>query len=275
MARIPETQGFGLFVVSCDAMNRVVTRMLPAPLLLGLFFSSPTAAAPPAKTAAGLRFAANDKLIIIGDSITDAGRKPSGEGLFDAVGKGWVALVDGLLGSAYPALQIRVINKGTSGHTTRDLKARWDADVLAPSPQWVVVMIGTNDVWRQFDVPRMKEDAVLIDEYEKNLDELVSKTIPRVKGMILMTPFYIEPNKGDAMRATMDRYGAVVKKLAVKYKTMFVDTQAAFDALMPHYYPATIAWDRVHPNHIGTMALARAFLGVVGFSWTGAPSLKH
>jgi lysophospholipase L1-like esterase len=251
-------------------MNRSVTRMLLSTLALGLLFASPTFAAPPAKSVAGLPFAANDKLVIIGDSITDSGRKPSGEGLFDAVGKGWVALVDGLLGTAYPALQIRVINKGTSGHNTRDLKARWDADVFALSPQWVAVMIGTNDVWRQFDVPRIKEDAVLIDEYEKNLDDLVGKTVPRVKGMILMTPFYIEPNKSDAMRATMDRYGAVVKKIAAKHKTMFVDTQAAFDALMPHYYPATIAWDRVHPNHIGTMALARAFLGAVGFSWGGA-----
>jgi len=142
--------------------------------------------------------------------------------------------------------------------------------VLGLSPQWVAVMIGTNDVWRQFDVPRIKEDAVPIDEYEKNLDELISKTLPKVKGMILMTPFYIEPNKSDAMRAVMDRYGAVVKKLAAKHKTLFVDTQAAFDGLMPHYYPATIAWDRVHPNHIGTMALARAFLDAVGFKWGGA-----
>ncbi len=251
-------------------MNRAFTRILPTSLVLGLLLTSVGFAAPPTKPVAGLPFVANDKLIIIGDSITDSGRKPSGEGLFDAVGKGWVALVDGLLGTAYPALQIRVINKGTSGNTTRDLKARWDADVLGLSPQWVAIMIGTNDVWRQFDVPRMKEDAVLLDEYEKNLDELVSKTLPRVKGMVLMTPFYIEPNKSDAMRATMDRYGAVVKKLAAKHKTLFVDTQAAFDALLPHYYPATIAWDRVHPNHIGTMALARAFLGAVGFSWGGA-----
>lgn len=106
-----------------------------------------------------------------------------------------------------------------------------------------------------------------LDEYERNLEGLITATLPQVKGMILMTPFYIESNKTDRMRATMDRYGAVVKKLAAKHKTRFVDTQAAFDVLITHHYPATIAWDRIHPNHIGTMTLARAFLNAVGFDW--------
>lgn len=219
---------------------------------------------------AGLRLSRNDKLLMVGDSVTDAGRKDPGEGLFDAIGKGYVALVDGLLGSAYPDLSIRVANKGISGNTTRDLKVRWQKDVLDAKPQWVAVMIGINDVWRQFDVPRMKEVQVLLPEYEQSLDELVAKTVTQVKGFVLMSPYYLEPNREDAMRVTMDRYGAAVKKIAKKYGTLFVDTQAAFDRHMKHNYPASIAWDRVHPNHIGQMVLARAFLDAVGFSWSGA-----
>jgi lysophospholipase L1-like esterase len=82
-----------------------------------------------------------------------------------------------------------------------------------------------------------------------------------------MTPFFLEPNRADPMRAQMDRYGAVVKKLAAANDAILVDTQAAFDRLLQHLYPATIAWDRVHPNHIGTTVLAKAFLDAVGFSW--------
>ena len=70
------------------------------------------------------------------------------------------------------------------------------------------------------------------------------------------------------MRAMMDRYGAVVKGLAAKHGALFVDTQAAFDAILQRYYPATIGWDRVHPNHIGQMVLARAFVGALGFQWS-------
>jgi hypothetical protein len=31
---------------------------------------------------------------------------------------------------------------------------------------------------------------------------------------VLMTPYYIEPNRADPMRAMMDRYGEVVRQLA-------------------------------------------------------------
>jgi lysophospholipase L1-like esterase len=48
---------------------------------------------------------------------------------------------------------------------------------------------------------------------------------------------------------------------------VLVDTQAAFDAALEHEYPASLAWDRVHPNAVGHMVLARAFLNAVGFEW--------
>jgi lysophospholipase L1-like esterase len=129
-------------------------------------------------------------------------------------------------------------------------------------------MIGANDVWRQYDSPKQTEGHVLIDEYERNLRELVSSTTPLVKGLILMTPYYIEPNRQDAMRATMDRYSAVVKQVAAATAgSVFVDVQSAFDRLLTTYYPATINWDRVHPNNTGSALIARAFLTAIGFDW--------
>jgi lysophospholipase L1-like esterase len=215
-----------------------------------------------------MKFAKGDKLVLIGDSITDAGRgRPVGEGLFDAIGKGYVSLIDALLNSVYPRLGVRVVNMGSSGNTVRELKARWQTDVLDLKPDWLSIMIGTNDVWRQFDSPRQREWHVYPDEYESIYRELIETTRPRLKGLVLMTPFYIEPNKADAMRAQMDRYGAITKKLAGEFDAIFVDTQAAFEPVLEPIYPATIAWDRVHPNHIGNAVLARAFLNAVGFEW--------
>jgi lysophospholipase L1-like esterase len=210
----------------------------------------------------------NQKLVMIGDSITDAGRvQPAGEGLFGGFGNGYVAMVDALLGATYPDLHIRIVNQGTGGHTVRNLKERWDRDVIAKEPDWLSIMIGINDVWRQFDSPRQTEIHVGIGEYAATLEELVAQARPRVKGLVMMTPFYIEPNRRDAMRAQMDRYGAVVKKLAAKHGAIAVDTQAAFDRVLTGYYPATLAWDRVHPSPVGHMVLARAFLDAVDFRW--------
>ena len=143
--------------------------------------------------------------MLIGDSITDAGRKqPVGEGLFGALGVGYVQVMDAMLQVGYPELGIRTINMGCSGHTVRDLAARWTRDVLDLKPDWVAIMIGVNDVWRQFDCPVMDAIQVLPDEYRTTLDELVARTVPVVEGVLLATPFYIEPRKDDAMRALMD-----------------------------------------------------------------------
>lgn len=208
------------------------------------------------------------KLVMIGDSITDNGRaKPVGEGLFGAIGNSYVGLVSALLGTTYPDRNIRVVNMGTSGDTVRELKARWKTDVFDLKPDWLSIMIGVNDVWRQFDLPLQTEIHVYLDEYRETLEELVKSTLPSVKGLVLMTPYYMEPNKNDAMRHTMDEYGAVVKEIAEKYDTTLVDTQAAFDELFKYCHPNAIAWDRVHPNNTGHMLLARTFLKAVGYEW--------
>jgi len=211
----------------------------------------------------------NSKLVMIGDSITDCERaRPVGEGLFEAIGKGYVSLVDGLLGATYPAHRIRVVNMGTGGNTVRDLKARWQTDVLDLKPDWLSVMIGINDVWRQFDSPLQVEQHVGLTEYESTLNELLHVTAPTLKGLVLMTPYVIEPNRADPMRQTMDAYGQVMRQLAERYQAVFVDTQAAFDAVLAHIHPMALAWDRVHPTRTGHTILARAFLQAVGYSWS-------
>jgi lysophospholipase L1-like esterase len=212
----------------------------------------------------------NEKLVMIGDSITDCGRaRPVGEGLFDAIGKGYVAQVEALLSSTYPQRKIRVVNMGCGGHTVRDLKARWQSDVNDLKPDWLSIMIGINDVWRQFDTPYMKESHVYLDEYKMTLNELVQQSKSHARGIILMTPFYLEPNPNDAMRATMDQYGQAVKAIAETHGTLFVDIQAAFAPVLKELYPATLCWDRVHPSQVGHMVITRAFLNAVDFSWQG------
>lgn len=207
---------------------------------------------------------AGSKLIMTGDSVTDCDRaRPVGEGLFGAIGNGYVNFVQANLLAQYPEKRIRVVNMGTSGNTIRDLKARWETDIIEQKPDWLSVMIGINDVWRQFDSPLQTESHVYLEEYSQTLESLVSSTKPLLKGLVLMTPYYIEPNANDAMRSTMDKYGAAVKAISQKYGTYLVDTQAAFNKIFEHYHPNLLSWDRVHPNNIGHMVLACAFLKAI------------
>ena len=154
---------------------------------------------------------------------------------------------------------------GIGGNQCRDLEARWQTDVFDQNPDWVSVLIGINDVWRQFDSPEIKEQHVSPEDFRACYERLIQSTLPRVKGMILMTPYFMEPNTADPMRARMDEYGAIVKELAAKYHLTLVDLQAGWDKLFQHMHPMNIAWDRVHPNQIGCMYIAKQFLAAVGF----------
>jgi lysophospholipase L1-like esterase len=128
-------------------------------------------------------------------------------------------------------------------------------------------MIGINDVWRQFDAPLQTEWHVSLDEYASILAQLVRTTRPQLKGLVLMTPYFIEPNRADPMRAMMDRYGEVVRQLAGEYQAILVDTQAAFECVLTEVHPMALASDRVHPNLAGHMILARAFLKALKYAW--------
>jgi lysophospholipase L1-like esterase len=212
-----------------------------------------------------MKIPAHSKLLMIGDSITDCGRaRPVGESVGDALGTGYVNLIFAWLNATHPEERIRIINMGVSGNTVRDLAARWTRDVIDLKPDWLSVMIGINDVWRQFDSRLQTEQLVTLEEYERTLENLIRTTRPKLQGLILMTPFFIEPNRADPMRAMMDRYGAAVRGLAERYDALFVDTQAAFDGVLTELHPSALAADRVHPNTTGHLILARAFLNAVG-----------
>lgn len=212
-------------------------------------------------------FEKNSKILFIGDSISDYDRaRPIGEGLFNAWGTSYVANVGSLLTCMYPELHLRVVNMGVSGNQTRDLLARWQTDVIDLKPDYVSILIGINDVWRQFDSPLLTEQHVSPEEYRENYEKLLAQTLPITKGVILMTPYIMEPNKQDPMRARMDEYTEIVKDLAARYNLICVDLQAAWDKLFEHMHPMNIAWDRIHPNQVGAMYIAKQFLSAIGFN---------
>ncbi len=104
-------------------------------------------------------------------------------------------------------------------------------------------------------------------EFEDALEKLVRTTLPQLKGMLLLAPFFLDRSPADAMRQRMDEYGAIVKRIAERHSADFVDTQAAVDRFLDHQHAYRLAGDRIHPNATGHMIMARALLQALQFQW--------
>ena len=65
------------------------------------------------------------------------------------------------------------------------------------------------------------------------------------------------------MRARMDEYGAIMRTVARENGIPFVDLQQAFAALLQNFYSGYLTWDRVHPNEVGQLVIARQLMRAV------------
>jgi lysophospholipase L1-like esterase len=202
------------------------------------------------------------KLVFIGDSITDAGRRDQAP----PFGTGYVSVVRNLLVARYPSLNLNIVNRGINGNNVRDLAARWEKDAVAERPDYLSVCVGINDIWNAVYGDRNR--GVPLPEYQESLRRMLkrSKDASGGKlGLILMSPFMIEPNKATALRPSFDQYADVMAKLAVEFEARFVNLQAEWDGKLRFTTPAFWSADQFHPNGPGAMVIAQAFLRAVGF----------
>ncbi|WP_433206034.1 SGNH/GDSL hydrolase family protein [Dactylosporangium sp. CS-047395] len=199
-----------------------------------------------------------DRVLFIGDSITDCGR----QGPAAPYGDGYCNLLRALVTARHPEVALTWLNRGVSGNTVRHLLERWERDALAERPDWLAVFIGINDVWRHFG--ERAHEHVPLPEYESTLRSLLTEAVETTGcHLILATPYFIEPSSTDPQRAMSDQYAGVVRKVASDHGALLVDTQAVFDRLLLSRPSPEWAPDRVHPGLEGHMALALAFLDVI------------
>lgn len=206
-----------------------------------------------------MRLRQGQKIVMIGDSITDAGRRE----IEPPYGVGYMTLVRSFVTALHPELGLTWENRGIAGNTTRHLAERWVGDVLDERPDVLTVMIGINDVWRRFDGHPL--DAVPADEYQSTYVTLLRAVRERGEADLYVgSPFMIEPNREDPMRQAMDAYGGLAREVAEEVGATFIDVQAAFDRVLAHSTSGDWADDRIHPNQPGHAVIALEFLRAFG-----------
>ena len=87
------------------------------------------------------------KIVFFGDSITESGRNHMDD---TDLGVGYVKIAAGKLRLFYPDTKFCFLNRGVGGEGTAELCARVQKDVVEEQPDYVVLEVGINDVWRRF-----------------------------------------------------------------------------------------------------------------------------
>jgi acyl-CoA thioesterase I len=103
-----------------------------------------------------LPFGADESVLAIGDSVTDDLQS-------------WAEILRHLLDLRRPGDGVRVVNGGLSAHTTAMVLRRWPA-TLAQRPDWVICLLGGNDITRVG--PEPTKPQVSLAESVANLREL-------------------------------------------------------------------------------------------------------
>ncbi|MBR7083000.1 MAG: hypothetical protein IKI51_03180 [Clostridia bacterium] len=199
-------------------------------------------------------------VMFTGDSITDVGRaRPVGDKA-GMLGDSYVGNIFVQMWAKDPRANVKIMNTATSGDTSRQLRARFESEVLAYPADYLFIMIGINDCWREFEDPVLGVQAPSVDEYRDNMEYMIKGALDIEETPVLVSPYFLELYKEDPMRAKCDVLNGVLRELAKKYSLHYIDVQSVFDDYISKVSSYVVSGDRVHPKAIGKQIIAQTIM---------------
>ncbi|MGO4545496.1 SGNH/GDSL hydrolase family protein [Paenibacillus sp. 2TAB23] len=193
------------------------------------------------------------KMIFIGDSITDCGRMDD----LEHIGGGYVRIVRDYLSIVRPEISLQVVNQGISGETILDLKARWKEDVIELKPDWLTISIGINDEWKNVSCDDFR------DTYRELLTETKSKT---GSSLIVMETTILSEDSNDGKNERLLPYNQIIREVAAEFEAILVPQYQSFMAYLREQRGKTLTVDQVHMNSTGNLFMAVNWLKACGFA---------
>lgn len=135
--------------------------------------------------------------------------------------------------SVAQTLNMHLVNSGIGGNTTEHGIARFDRDVAAHNPDFVIMCFATNDFYRADGVnPR-----VSLTQYRANLQTFVDKVKALGAEPILMTPPFISEGASGGpslypegtVNGALDTYVAVMREVASANSVGLIDIHSVCD----------------------------------------------
>ena len=200
-----------------------------------------------------------DKMLFIGDSITDAGRRADAP----PFGRGYVSMTVNMILAKYPERKIEFVNRGIGGNVVLDLESRWQTDAIDEKPTWLSVMIGINDVHRCYrGADEQPDPETYARVYDAILTDMAEKVGPK---MVLMEPFYLCSNPEHDINKMLAPYFDTVHRLAEKFGAILVPVHQAFQKALAVRYDRLWSDDNVHPFPEGHAFIALEWLKAMGW----------
>jgi len=211
-------------------------------------------AAEPATPAPGRAPTADDRIVALGDSITDGNTYPQ-------------ILMQALREAGRPVPV--VVCAGVASDTAAQMAARFEQDVLRFQPTVVTVSAGTNDAHR----------GVTDEAYEAALRAICERGRAAGALMVLLTPCVIEPREGADEAATQkareldDRvlgFEKVVRRLAAEFACPVAECNRRMREARDRGVKI-MAGDGIHPDYMGQSLMARAILDALACTEVALP----
>jgi lysophospholipase L1-like esterase len=196
------------------------------------------------------------KILFFGDSITEQGAKPGG----------YIRQFDSLLKLKGFDRNYETIGAGVSSNKIYDLYLRMDDDVLAKSPDAVVIFIGVNDVWHK----RGRHTGTDPDKFEVFYNAIIKKLKAKNISVFLCTPAVIG-EKNDFTNESdgdMNRYAGIVRTVAKNNGCGLIDLRQNFLDYLKTNNPTNtdrgiLTTDGVHLNGTGNRFVAEKMIGIM------------
>jgi lysophospholipase L1-like esterase len=208
-----------------------------------------------------------ERIVFLGDSITQAGAGP----------KGYVTVVREAIAGHHPDLGVEVIGAGISGNKVPDLEQRLERDVLSKKPTLVFIYIGINDVWHsQQGRGTSKED------YAAGLKRIIAAVRGAGARVVLCTPSVIgeKTDGSNPLDKMLDEYCEISRAVAAETQCQLLDLRKAFLAHLKQHNDKNadknvLTTDGVHLNDAGNRFVAQQILHSLAGKDGGGKLLRH
>jgi lysophospholipase L1-like esterase len=189
------------------------------------------------------------RIVFFGDSITQAGVGP----------RGYITRLGQMLKDKNLADQYELLGAGIGGNKVYDLYLRMDSDVIARTPDIVVIWIGVNDVWHKTSYGTGTDPDKFQRFYEAIIKKLQAKNIK----VFLVTPSVIgeRTDNSNQQDGDINHYSNIIRQIASSMNCGLIDLRKAFLEYNLKNNPENkesgiLTTDRVHLNETGNEFVA-------------------